>query len=375
VNDEMTELRERYVVYLHECEPKFWRFLALCEVGQPAAADLDKVNSLAHDLNGTGATFGFPELSATAAALEAVIERGEAQTVFVNSVRAILTATGNAIVSYIQRGDTSVQPGDASLPEVLSSPEAPVANAPSYPEGPRLLVLLNDKSLAATVGEVFASRADLITADNEAEALALDKAHAPDLVILDMKFAGGARAVLEAVCANPARKIPALVLASSRRDAAMAHAITGGRAQSLIVPAIPAAIYEKILSILRLNRLVALTADDDPVVRELLNIRFTARGFRTIVATNGDAVLALAKEHRPSIILLDRTMPGLEGLAVLSLLKDDPATSKIPVIMLSSHSDPEDFREGRRRGAADYLIKPFSPDDVVSRCLEILEAG
>jgi len=83
-------------------------------------------------------------------------------------------------------------------------------------------------------------------------------------------------------------------------------------------------------------------------------------------------VLDLAARHQPNIIVLDRIMPGLDGLAVLKMLKTNPATSDIPVIMLTAKRKPKDIEEGRDAGAADYIVKPFTPEFVVSRCMREL---
>jgi DNA-binding response OmpR family regulator len=115
-----------------------------------------------------------------------------------------------------------------------------------------------------------------------------------------------------------------------------------------------------------------LVADDDIIVREMIANRFKAYGFSVIGASDGAQVLDMAARHRPSIIVLDRIMPGIEGVAILRMLKANPLTHEIPVIMLSAKRKADEIADARRAGAADYIVKPFKPDQVVQRCMSEL---
>src|SRR6185312_7033396 len=112
--------------------------------------------------------------------------------------------------------------------------------------------------------------------------------------------------------------------------------------------------------------------DDDRIVRELLKARFESQGYEIHLAHDGEDVIMLARAHTPSIIILDREMPKIEGLKVLSMLKAEPVTHEIPVIMLASKGRMEEIAEGRKGGAADYIVKPFAPDHLLARASEIL---
>jgi hypothetical protein len=100
---------------------------------------------------------------------------------------------------------------------------------------------------------------------------------------------------------------------------------------------------------------VILVIDDDPGVRELTTRSLGKEGYRVECASNGEQGLAMAKELRPAVITLDVMMPGLDGWAVLTSLKEDPATCNIPVIMMTI-VDEEHI--GFSLGAADYFTKP-----------------
>jgi CheY-like chemotaxis protein len=106
-----------------------------------------------------------------------------------------------------------------------------------------------------------------------------------------------------------------------------------------------------------------LVVDDEPAVRDLMQ-RFLGReGFRVVGAAGGEEGLRLARQIRPDVITLDVLMPGLDGWAVLSALKGDPALADIPVIMLTI---VDDRNLGYALGATDYLIKPPDRDRLLA---------
>jgi len=194
-----------------------------------------------------------------------------------------------------------------------------------------------------------------------------------DLLILDLDNPDcGADNVAALYKMARAAKTPMMAIASNRRSAAILHALSDGEIECLFKPVGAAALYEKALDVLERQRRIALLCDDDPVIREVLKPRFEARGFQVELAKNGDELLSEAERIRPSIIVLDRTMPGLDGLDVLKMLKANAHMRRIPVIMLTSRCQPQEIAEGMRSGAAAYMAKPFSPDQVLTKSLEIL---
>ena len=114
-------------------------------------------------------------------------------------------------------------------------------------------------------------------------------------------------------------------------------------------------------------RPVALIAEDDRDIRELGTAKLTAAGYRVLACSNGQAALAATQEHQPDVALLDVMMPGISGIEIVTRLRKDPRTSGIPVILLTAKSQEFDISSGFAVGAADYIVKPFSPRDLVSR--------
>jgi two-component system phosphate regulon response regulator PhoB len=115
-----------------------------------------------------------------------------------------------------------------------------------------------------------------------------------------------------------------------------------------------------------------LVVDDDDDIRELISWKLRASGYDVEAAADGEAALAAAAETRPDLVVLDWMMPRLAGLEVCRALRDDPATAGVPVILLTAKAQEADIERGFAAGADDYVVKPFSPREVLSRVEAVL---
>ena len=110
-----------------------------------------------------------------------------------------------------------------------------------------------------------------------------------------------------------------------------------------------------------------LLVDDNPTNLQLLFETLDGRGYKLLIAKDGNAALSIARKACPNLILLDIMMPEIDGYEVCRQLKADPATAEIPVIFLSALTDTKDKVQGLDLGAVDYVTKPFQPDEVIAR--------
>lgn len=115
-----------------------------------------------------------------------------------------------------------------------------------------------------------------------------------------------------------------------------------------------------------------LIADDDSLLRALLQHKLTAEDHQVVTAEHGGEVAALVEAHAPDVVVLDAMMPVMDGFEVLRRLKADPEVRDIPVVMLTALRREQDIVGGLQLGAADYLAKPFIPDELVQRIRRIL---
>jgi DNA-binding response OmpR family regulator len=104
-----------------------------------------------------------------------------------------------------------------------------------------------------------------------------------------------------------------------------------------------------------------LVVDDEEDILLLCRVNLEFEGYNVVTASSGIEGLALARETHPSLVLLDVMMPTMDGWHVLEAMKADPATQATPVIMLTARVQGEDQMRGWSGGAADYIMKPFSP--------------
>jgi DNA-binding response OmpR family regulator len=110
-----------------------------------------------------------------------------------------------------------------------------------------------------------------------------------------------------------------------------------------------------------------LIADDDDDIRDVIAYKLQVAGYRTLSADNGRSALNLAVAERPRAIILDVTMPQMDGLAVCYELHACPETAQIPVLMISGSGRRDDMDLGFAIGADDYLAKPFSQREMLRR--------
>jgi two-component system phosphate regulon response regulator PhoB/two-component system alkaline phosphatase synthesis response regulator PhoP len=118
-----------------------------------------------------------------------------------------------------------------------------------------------------------------------------------------------------------------------------------------------------------------LVADDDEAVRDLVAFKLAAAGYNTITAEDGSTALDMVHRRQPDVVILDVSMPGMDGLSVCYELHSSAATAQIPVLMLSGRNRKVDIELGLTVGADDYLVKPFSPAELVRRVRWLLLAN
>jgi DNA-binding response OmpR family regulator len=115
-----------------------------------------------------------------------------------------------------------------------------------------------------------------------------------------------------------------------------------------------------------------LLAEDDADIRLLVTLKLKQAGHQVRGFGDGLSAVANAREHPPDLAILDIMMPGMSGIEVCRELRKDPATARIPVILLTAMARETDITAGLAAGADDYIVKPFSPREFTIRVNAVL---
>lgn len=115
------------------------------------------------------------------------------------------------------------------------------------------------------------------------------------------------------------------------------------------------------------ERRLVLIIEDEADLAELIRFNLEREGFPARVALDGKAGLAIVREHRPDLVILDRMLPGQSGDEVMTQIRRDPTMGKTPIIMLTAKTDESDQLVGFALGADDYITKPFSMKLLLAR--------
>ncbi len=115
-----------------------------------------------------------------------------------------------------------------------------------------------------------------------------------------------------------------------------------------------------------------LVVDDEVNITQILEFSIGAEGYEVITAANGEEAIDKARREQPDLIILDIMMPKIDGYEACRILKANPLTKGIPVVLLTAKGRDIDKRLGYEGGATDYIIKPFSPNKLVDRIHQLL---
>jgi DNA-binding response OmpR family regulator len=117
---------------------------------------------------------------------------------------------------------------------------------------------------------------------------------------------------------------------------------------------------------------VVLAADDDEDILQLIVFRLERSGYTVLQARDGAEALELARSSNPDLAVLDVMMPKMDGFDLTRQLREEEATSKMPIILLTARTQEADIQRGFDVGADDYIRKPFSPQELRARVQAIL---
>lgn len=362
----MAQLRQKYLSQLEDRKNILREYLAKSESRSITDQDRVEIINLSHKLAGTGSTYGFPTISSSAKKLEETLLSNPMvpHKQLSDLINDILESCDKApAINDLLNEQAETQPDedlDIELPESGLVPST----------RPIILAIDDDPDILGILDTVLADQAKVILAHNTNEAYKILERLRPDLILLDDVMPGnvsGLQFLIEKKRDADIANVPAIMITASNRVDEVKRALLAGAIDYISKPFVPAHLTEKVLARVRQKKNSVLIADDDKDICSLLTTHFALHGFMVYIANDGETALNLARKEKPDLIILDRIMPKLDGIEVLKKLRFDPDLHKTPILILTAKGQLTDVKEGLQTGANDYVIKPFNPENVVTR--------
>ena len=352
-------LREKYARQLSDYIDFLEPFTVRKEL---TANDRTAIAVLAHKLSGSGKTFGFAKISTAAAELETrAFTPGAADQDIQQAISELITTLKNAEQEKASAADPT-------------HPDAPglVAAAPS--DKPVFLLIEDDPAIQSMIKDIFADTADIHIADTVKDGFRILEKYKPTLLLLDDGLkAGSGLDMLETIQNDSAlNDIPVIMITGRKAPKDILRGYAAGAIDYVTKPFNPEELFKKVTGLVLRHKLQILIADDDEPVRELLSYKFKNMGCRILTAENGKEAFETIQKEKPDLVILDRMMPGGDGMAVLRKILQTDGLQDIPVIFLTAKQLDGDIVEALAAGASDYIVKPFSADEVVMRSMRLL---
>ncbi len=369
--DPMEALRERYISDLAEQEKHFREALNTTRSSSATSDMRDELRARAHKLAGNGATYGFADISKTAAALEAILEPGTTP-----SRDALLFRLGEMIDSLIAAHTTA--PNDPGLPAPSSTDGSVDArqNSKAGTARPKVLIVDHDPEARDLLISILIGQVDAMTANSSEDALDLMQKKRPDLLLLgdlDPSDISGLELHEKIRTIETLRTVRTIMITSRFDPESVMRARTAGALDYIVKPFNKTKVKERLMTRLRRLAKTVFIVDDDRAICDLLARKFAAVGYHTTTFEDGLSALSEIVEVRPDLIVLDKVMPGLDGMMVLEKMRELDILRDTAVVMLSARRQESDIFKGFQMGAADYIVKPFNPQELASRCIKLLQ--
>lgn len=351
----MRPLRQKYLAQVKERLAELEKYKTLKKW---TSEERDYVISFAHKLSGSGKTYGFNEISLAARELEESLLAGSED--LSGSIDSLMSSMASALENIEQAGSVT-----GTGEETIATVEGNL---------PVILLIDDDPDIARLLQGVFTGKAAVRVVTSANAAMQILQSEKPDLIFLDDKMPGTTGLeMLEVLEEKGGAGTPVLMLTASSAPENVMRGLASGAVDYITKPFDPAVLVDKAMQRITRGKVSVLIADDDAPVRDLLAHKFKVAGWSVQAVSNGTEALESMKQKPPKLAILDRMMPGLDGLVVLQQMQDDENLSDIPVIFLTAKHQEADVLEGLNMGAADYIVKPFNPDEVVARCLRFIK--
>ena len=366
---------EKYLGYLSNAAVVFEDAISHLMDGCAQHTELHDARFMAHKIKGNALMYGYPALGEKAKSLEALLNESCDEDIqahaldllikLIDEIHRICSATDKSEPDWL-RNDSTVRndAGDDYSP-------AP----PAIPDRKSILIVYKDPWLSGLLASMLEPEYQVFQCQSVEAAIIQCDRQLPDLVVTEKSLSdfSGFKLIKYISSLTNLANLPTILVTNDKNQADIAEALSLGVVDYFenSFDILPVAL--RIKEILQKNKPRVLIVDDDSAVRSLLRHRFETDNIEVETANDGIAALKHLATHTPDLVILDRLMPRLEGTAVLYEIKNKINLRSIPIMILTAMSNRNEASEWFKRGAVDFIAKPFNPDEVLMRARKYLE--
>ena len=365
-------VRPYYAGYLDGAVTELKGILSGVERNEPSQRGLNRAVRIAHSIKGNAAMYGEEALGEAAGRIEAALQAQMSQF--------DREATLGLLVGFIARAEGASRALDAPAADDMALPASVVPLQPAAPARPRerkrVLIAYSDpwicELLQSMIGEAF----DVDVSQTVSGTIRKIAHRSPDLVVLEDRLGGqDGLDVVHHIRNSAALSAPDVYVAfeagaPGRIAEGLGLGIAGFTDDKHQILDVAAFVTDRLGAAPQ----SVLVVDDDPLVRDLLARALRSDGVTVTTAADGIEALEALSGATPDLVILDRFMPRLEGGTVLYEMQSKINLKSIPVLVLTAMANHGEARSWFERGAADFIAKPFDPQEVVMRVRQHLGA-
>ena len=366
---------ENYLGYLSNAAVVFEDAISRLKDGCADNIHLFEATSMAHKIKGNALMYGYPDLGQQASLLEEILKLPctsdmQARSIdtlikLIYEIHQICSATDKVEPNWLQNDSTVRNSAGDDY-----SPAHPVV-----PDRKSILIVYQDPWVSGLLASILEPEYAVQQCQSVEAAIIQCDIQLPDIVVTEKALPdfSGFKLIEYLKTQIDITKLPTIMVTDDDNQADIAEALSLGVHDYFenAFDILPIAI--RIKEILQKEKQRVLIVDDDSAVRDLLRHRFEIEGIEVETANDGVAAIKYLSTHTPDLVILDRLMPRLEGTAVLYEIKNKINLKSIPVMILTAMSNRNEASEWFKRGAVDFIAKPFNPDEVLMRAQKHLE--
>jgi len=332
---------DNYLSYLLNAAIVFEDAISRLKDGCPDNVQLFEAVSMAHKIKGNALMYGYPALGDEAKTLESLLKMSCTPNMQARSIDSLITLIDkiHEICSATNKPEPNWLRNDFTVRDQIGDDYSPAP--PVIPDRKSILLVYNDIWVSGLLASLLEPEYNVRQCKTAEEAIMLCDVALPNVMVTEKTLSDFSGDIAEALSLgvtdyfeNPFEILPVAL---------------------------------RVREIIQKEKPRVLIVDDDCAVRSLLRHRFEVDGIDVETANDGVAALKYLATHTPDLVILDRLMPKLEGTAVLYEIKSKINLKSIPVMILTAMSNRNEASDWFKRGAADFIPKPFNPDEVLMR--------